>query len=99
MYVFKYKNTNVTYDLSHLKEKVALKLEGYNGWKNYETWNVALWLGNDESLYEIARKHRTYNVLREALVEAGVWRTADGIEYDDPSLDIEELDEFLFDLS
>ena len=21
----------------------------YNGWKNYETWNVALWLGNDSN--------------------------------------------------
>ena len=78
---------------------MALKLEGYNGWKNYETWNIALWLGNDESLYETACKYKTYDALREALVEAGVWRTADGIEYDDPSLDIEELDEFLFDLT
>ena len=23
----------------------------YNGWKNYATWNVALWLDNDESMY------------------------------------------------
>ena len=23
----------------------------YNGWTNYETWNVALWLGNDEGAY------------------------------------------------
>lgn len=23
----------------------------YNGWTNYETWNVALWLGNDEGSY------------------------------------------------
>ena len=27
----------------------------YNGWTNYETWNVALWLGNDETMYNFAR--------------------------------------------
>lgn len=26
--------------------------KGYNGWKNYETWNVALWLGNDQGSQE-----------------------------------------------
>lgn len=25
--------------------------EGYNGWKNYPTWAVNLWLANDEPLY------------------------------------------------
>lgn len=24
------------------------KEKGYNGWSNYETWNLALWLRNDE---------------------------------------------------
>lgn len=27
----------------------------YNGWKNYETWNVALWIGSDEGLYNAVR--------------------------------------------
>ena len=24
----------------------------YNGWKNYETWNVVLWINNDESIHD-----------------------------------------------
>jgi len=26
-------------------------MTGYNGWSNYETWLVALWLNNDEASY------------------------------------------------
>lgn len=28
----------------------------YNGWTNYETWCVALWLGNDEGSYNYWRE-------------------------------------------
>jgi len=30
--------------------------ETYNGWKNYPTWSVNLWLSNDEGLYNSTRK-------------------------------------------
>ena len=58
--------------------------------------SAALWLGNDESLYDLACKYKTYDALREALVESyGLLQTRDGVEYDDPNLDIAELDELL----
>ena len=27
----------------------------YNGWKNWETWNIALWFDNDEGSYNMVR--------------------------------------------
>ena len=27
----------------------------YQGWKNYETWAVALWLNNDQGTYNLVR--------------------------------------------
>lgn len=29
----------------------------YNGWKNWETWNVALWFNNEERFYRKVRRH------------------------------------------
>jgi hypothetical protein len=29
---------------------------GYNGWKNYETWVMALWIDNDEWSYNYSRE-------------------------------------------
>lgn len=37
----------------------------YNGWRNYETWAVNLWLDNEEPTYEHAR-----TLARQALADA-----------------------------
>jgi hypothetical protein len=31
----------------------------YNGWSNYETWNVALWMDNDEGNYDYWNERTT----------------------------------------
>lgn len=72
-------------------------MEGYNGWSNWQTWNVALWLGNDESLYKLARRFVHYKDLANYLVESGTTSTPDGADYQDPELDTYALDELLMD--
>ena len=70
-------------------------MSDYNGWKNYETWNVALWLGNDEGLNSLASRCRSYKELIEQLRECGCTETPDGVAYNDSGLDRDELDEVI----
>jgi len=42
----------------------------YNGWKNYETWNVALWIGNEQGSERESRQ-----MAQDAWDNAGADRT------------------------
>lgn len=78
--------------------------KGYNGWKNYATWNIALWIGNDEGLYNLVKnmtiKYKSkaykffvsYNHLNKE-------KTKDGIFFLDSRLDYKALDEFVYTLN
>lgn len=67
-----------------------------NGWKNYETWNVVLWVGNDERFYRLASECRSFAEFRKVL--SGIDRnhpvareTPDGVSWDDPNLDLQAI--------
>ena len=32
----------------------------YNGWSDWTTWNCALWINNEQGLYECAKECRDY---------------------------------------
>ena len=70
----------------------------YNGWTNYSTWNVALYIQNDEGLYHMAREYDSYEALAETLNECGSQVTPDGVSWTHPELDTDELDEMLAEL-
>jgi len=75
--------------------------ETYNGWTNWETWNVSLWIGNDEGLYHLARqfRHLGYKAFASMMMELDDNNaTLDGVKWNDPNLDIAELNEMIEEL-
>lgn len=78
----------------------------YNGWKNYETWNIALWISNDEELYNMAREFKGADdpyesfvkIMREIGNEKINIETPDGVAWNDTGLDYERLDEMMEEL-
>ncbi len=70
------------------------KSKGFQGHKNRAHWNVSLWISNDESLYNMVKRHIQFgcglhrltryqvahNILDE-LRQAGIEQTPDGYRY------------------
>jgi hypothetical protein len=75
----------------------------YQGWKNYKTWNVAMHIGNDHGLYQMARYMAedglSYRDFAKELVDTRVLATEDGVAWNDPELDYAHLDEMMHELS
>ena len=84
----------------------------YNGWKNYETWNVSLWINNDYGLYTLARNfmqdysgHKPYKdfLTYAEMVDHNerydrIDRTPDGVPWESDKLGYKELNEMMWEL-
>ena len=60
----------------------------YNGWTDWTTWNVALWINNEQSIYNIAAVCDTYSdFLWEMQAMCGFYSTPDGADYGEANYD------------
>jgi hypothetical protein len=83
--------------------------ETFNGWASYETWNAALWIGNDEFLYDCARNCVRFaqgenpwikfqRVMKGAQTGSFIGATGDGVAWDHAAIDATEMEEMMRDL-
>lgn len=87
---------------------VASEATTYNGWTNYETWNVSLYINNEYTIYKTAcywvseRKQLglvvSYNAFIPVLEQRFTKITPDGVSWMEPKLNTAELDEMLNEL-
>lgn len=90
---------------SEYREGIITMSTDYNGWKNRQTWNVSLWINNDESLYRAAvafmQTHKTVkSPYYKFIVAEGMdrERTPDNIGYISTRLDYKALNEMMREL-
>ena len=91
-----------------MKNTSTMTNSTYQGWKNYGTWNVALYINNEYPMYLTALdwvKERLwydasvdYDVFRHTMTELFGDKTPDGVSWNDESLDHQELSEMLQEL-
>ncbi len=66
----------------------------YNGWTDWTTWNCALWIQNEEVIYNLAKACRDYTeFLIQMQVMCGFFETPDGADYGEA--DLKEMNELI----
>ena len=66
----------------------------YNGWTDWTTWNCALWINNEPTIYNLAAECKDYaEFLYEMQVMCGFFETPDGADYGEA--DYDEMNELI----
>lgn len=71
----------------------------FNGYSNRETWNVCLWISNDEGLNEFAASCEDYDAFKSGLRELDpdssiAYETPDQVAWNDSGINLAEMQDF-----
>ena len=75
----------------------TLQTETFNGWANYETWNISLWINNNQFLYNLAMEQGSYQDFVDYVSEFYP-ETPDGVKFNDPLVNVIQINSDVFDL-
>ena len=84
-------------DIKCVDHKEHAQENKYNGWANYETWNVSLWINSNELMYALANDETVKNY-RDFCLRAssfGVTMTGDGVKFNDRKVNYIEIDDMI----
>ena len=89
-----------------MNETQMTETQTYNGWANYETWNVSLWMQNRQFLYNTAVACVEYKADNEMpytkfirnMHNIDELTTNDGVSWDDELVNQDEINEMMFDM-
>jgi hypothetical protein len=87
-------------------QTTTTKPQTYNGWANYETWNVSLWIQNNKFLYNTAVACVEYKNDDQTPYEKFIinmhnvdsFNTNDGIKWNHKSINQDEINEMMIDM-
>jgi hypothetical protein len=89
-----------------MNETTAMTQQTYNGWANYETWNVSLWIQNRQFLYNTAvacveyknDDETAYTKFIRCMHNIDELTTNDGVRWDDELVNQDEINEMMIDM-
>jgi len=78
-------------------------LPTYNGWATYETWNVSLWMQNNQFLYNTAKacveycgdNETPYEKFIRCMSNGEMYTTRDNVRWDSVAVDHDEINEMM----
>jgi hypothetical protein len=101
-------NQKTTSDQMTVTSKTNFQPTRYNGWANYQTWNVALWMQNSKFLYNTAVACVEYHNANEespyikfirCMDNGDNFSTSDDVRWDSLAVDHDEINEMMFELA
>ncbi len=100
------KPLNPCYHTCMKNQTTETQTQTYNGWANYQTWNVSLWIQNQPFLYNTAvacveyhnaDEETPYQKFIKCMVNCDQHETRDGVSWDDELVNHDEINEMMFD--